>query len=126
MDCYFGSYERERRGPGGKKSLVCFSIPDKGISFKAPFAGEEQLHTDYASLLTLLEFIELNDKYFVGRNINIYGHNHDIVKQVNANQTNRFEFAELLKKAIDYKSKLSYNIGWISLTENPSVNYLYD
>jgi hypothetical protein len=126
MECYFGTYKRDNRGPGGKKTLVCFSIPAKGISFKAPFDGAEPLHTEYASLLTLLEFIELNGKYFKGKEIRIFGHNPDMIKQVNENFTPRFEFSELLRKTIDYKKKLNFSLGWVSPEDNPSINYLYD
>ena len=126
MECYFGSYERQNEGPGGNKSLVCFSIPSRGICFKAPFAGADELHTDYASLLTLLEFIELNPNYFDDHEIQIYGHNQDMIKQINDNHTSRYEFTELLKKAIEYKEKFDYRLGWVAPDDNPSVNYLYD
>ncbi|MFH2036293.1 MAG: hypothetical protein ABIJ45_07820, partial [Candidatus Zixiibacteriota bacterium] len=101
MECYFGSYEREKAGPEGKKSLVCFSIPKAGINFKAPFDSNEDLHSQYASLLTLLEFIELNQKVFKGKSLKIYGNDLEIIKQINEDITVRFEFTDLLQKALD-------------------------
>ena len=126
MDCYFGSLEPARDGLRGKDSLVCFSIPSAGISFKAPFKSEERLHTEYASLLTLLEFIELNQKLFKGKKLQIYGHDLEIIGQINGNRTVQHEFTELLKKALDYKDKYQYSLGWIPQSDNPSINYLFD
>lgn len=126
MDCYFGSFERESKVPKGKKALVCFSIPSVGISFKAPFESAEQLHSDYASLLTLLEFIDLNENIFKGKSLKIFGHNLDLIKQINEDVTVKFEFTELLKKTLDYKDKYKFHLGWVSLKNNPSINHIFD
>nr|MBN2278351.1 hypothetical protein [candidate division Zixibacteria bacterium] len=126
MECYFGSYRRNGRGEDTKKMVVCFSIPDAGIIFKAPFDAEQRMHTEYASLLTLLEFIELNQKLFRGKELKIFGDNFDLVEQVNEKRACRYEFSELLKKAIDYKKKFKFQIGWVPTSNNPSVNNLFD
>jgi len=126
MECYFGSYERRDRSEDARKMVVCFAIPDAGIVFKAPFDAEQKLHTQYASLLTLLEFIELNQKIFKGKELKIFGDNFDLVEQVNQNQACLYEFTELLKKAIDYKKKFNYQIGWVPKGSNPSINNLFD
>ena len=107
------------------KMLVCFSIPDAGISFKAPFAGEE-LHTEYASLLTLLEFIEMNQKLFVGKDLKIFGNNLELIKQVNMQAVCQYEFTELLKKTLDYKVKYEFSLGWVPKENNPALNSLFD
>jgi len=124
MDLYFGSFK-----PGSKtdasKMLVCFSIPDVGIAFKAPFTGEE-LHTEYASLLTLLEFIELNQKLFTGKDLMIYGDNPDVINQVNEKSECQYEFTELLRKALEYKKKYNYKLGFVLSSNNPSTNSLFD
>jgi hypothetical protein len=125
MECYFGSYRPGSEGEDRKRRLVCFSIPSAGIAFKAPFAGEE-LHTEYASLLTLLEFIELNRKLFDGKKLEIYGNNLDIVEQVNEEKPCRYEFGELLRKALEYKKKYQYTLGWVPREHNPSTGSLFD
>ncbi|HDL03512.1 MAG: hypothetical protein DRP46_04110 [Candidatus Zixiibacteriota bacterium] len=125
MECFFGSYERDGLGVDSKKMLVCFSIPKAGIAFKAPFDGEK-MHTEYASLLTLLEFIELNQKLFKGKDLKIFGDNMELVKQINITRTCRYEFSELLKKALDYKQKYNFSLGWIPSDRNPSTTQLFD
>ncbi|PKK84440.1 MAG: hypothetical protein CVT49_03705 [candidate division Zixibacteria bacterium HGW-Zixibacteria-1] len=125
MECFFGSYEREPKATEAKKMLVCFSIPKAGIAFKAPFDGEK-MHTEYASLLTLLEFIEMNNKLFKGKELKIYGDNIELVEQINKTHTCRFEFSELLKKTLDYKKKYNFSLGWIPKDRNPSTTQLFD
>jgi hypothetical protein len=125
MELYFGSH---KPGGGDGKSnqrLVCFSIPRAGISFKAPFSGDK-LHTQYASLLTLLEFVELNQKIFSGKSLKIYGDDLDLINQINELKKPEYEFTELLKKALDYKKKYNYQIGWVPKESNPSTGSLFD
>jgi len=124
MELYFGSFKPGNNSQSDKM-LVCFSIPDVGIAFKAPFAGEE-LHTEYASLLTLLEFIELNQKLFTGKELKIFGTNPDMINQVNEKSACQYEFTELLRKALEYKKKYNYKLGWIPSENNPSTNTLFD
>ena len=104
--------------------LVCFSIPEAGINFKAPFSGKE-LHTEYASLLTLLEFIELNQKLFEDKKLNIFSDNLDLVSQINE-QTCKYEYSQLLSKALEYRDKYTFAIGWIPKRQNPAVRNLFD
>ncbi|MEW6015405.1 MAG: hypothetical protein AB1690_08790 [Candidatus Zixiibacteriota bacterium] len=131
MECYFGAYRPSEKAAlcfssaENHKMLVCFSIPDAGISFKAPFAGEE-LHTEYASLLTLLEFIELNQKLFQGKELYIYGTNLDLINQVNMKAVCQYEFTELLKKTLEYKEKYEFSLGWIPKENNPALDSLFD
>ncbi len=107
------------------KRLVCFSIPEAGIVFKAPFIGGV-LHTEYASLLTLLEFVEMNGKIFKGKEIEIFGDNINLIRQVNNKSECTYEFTELLKKALDYRKKYDYKLGWVPQKNNPSTNLLFD
>lgn len=125
MECYFGSYPR-RNATSEDKNLVCFSIPAAGIVFKAPFGAAERLHSEYASLLTLLEFIELNGKLFKDQELKIFGDNLELINQVNKKAPCRYEYSELLKKALDYKKKYNFRLGWVSKDRNPSTDSLFD
>jgi hypothetical protein len=90
------------------------------------YFGSEELHTEYASLLTLLEFIELNQKLFTGKDLMIYGDNPDVINQVNEKSKCQYEFSELLRKALEYKKKYNYKLGFIPSSNNPSTNSLFD
>ena len=124
MECYFGSFLQNNNANSGRERLVCFSIPDAGIAFKAPFNGGA-LHTDYASLLTLLEFVELNGNIFEGKELKIFGDNLDLVNQVNEKSPIKYEFSELLQKTLDYKKKYQFDLGWVPRNNNPSVGDLF-
>jgi len=124
MECYFGSFLKKNGEVDAHDRLVCFSIPDAGIVFKAPFSGGE-LHTDYASLLTLLEFVELNGKLFEGKDLRIYGDNLDLVKEVNETKPVKYEFSDLLRKALDYKKRYKFSLGWVPRDENPSIGGIF-
>ncbi len=125
MECYFGSFQSAKDNGHHGKMLVCFTIPSAGITFKAPFSGEE-LHTEYASLLTLLEFVELNQKIFEGKDLKIYGDSLELVNQVNLRSVCRYEFSDLLKKTLDYRDKYNFSLGWIPKEKNPAINSLFD
>lgn len=124
MECYFGTHLPERRRDTDKR-LVCFAIPEAGIVFKAPFKGGV-LHTEYASLLTLLEFVEMNGKIFKGKEIEIFGDNIHLISQVNKKIPCTYEFTALLKKALDYRKKYKYKLGWVPQENNPSTSLLFD
>jgi len=125
MECYFGSFDRDYQGEDDHKKLVCFAIPEAGISFKAPFAGGN-LHTEYASLLTLLEFVEMNTKIFDGKDLKLFNNNLDLISQVNQKAACMFEYSELLSKALEYKSKYSFTLNWVPREDNPAVRSLFD
>ena len=83
MECFFGSYELPKGNEVNKSAIVVFTIPELGIKFKTPFDGVDPEHSDYASLLALLEFIDGNQKYFSNHTYQIYGNNLRVVNQVN-------------------------------------------
>jgi hypothetical protein len=49
-----------------------------------------------------------------------------MIKQINETHTCRYEFSQLLQKALDYKEKYKYDLGWVPQKNNPSINYLFD
>ena len=120
MDCFFGSYKRTDAEPKQKSKLVSFRIPDLGITFKAPFEGDED-HTDFASLLALLEFVDLNRKLFGNKSLQIFGGNLRIVEQVNAGCANDEDFEPFLAKALQYRQKYHYSLDWTPSDNNPAL-----
>ncbi len=122
MDCYFDARPLPPGNSSGKSSLVGFSIPDVGIRFKAPFAGVDQNHSDFASLLALLEFIDSNQKYFTNHTFQIFGNNLAVINQVNGRESVPPEFAPLMAKAAAYRGKYRFALDWIPPQENPALD----
>ena len=118
MELYFGSLKMSESDLQAQ-SLVTFAIPDIGVKFKAPYRAEETI-LDYASLLTLLEFVEINPQLFSNRALELYCNNLDLVDQVNNCRVDRDELIPYLKKAIAYRSRLKYSINWIARPDNPA------
>ncbi|MCK5125048.1 MAG: hypothetical protein KAR42_02225 [candidate division Zixibacteria bacterium] len=118
MELYFGSMQREIVDTE-INTLVTFDIPDIGVTFKAPYQAEG-IAKDYASLLTLLEFIEVNPQLFKNRALELYCNNLDLVEQVQNSTVDNESLVPLLQKALVYRSKLRYTINWVSLADNPA------
>ena len=126
MHCYFGSSRSDYYQSNGKSSVVMFHIPDIGIRFKAPFAGVDRDHSDLASLLALLEFIDKNQNYFANNTYQLYGDNLNVINQVNGQSESREEFEHLLKMASDYRDKYRFSLEWIPSNENSAFESLFD
>ncbi|MDZ4723596.1 MAG: hypothetical protein SGI97_06800 [candidate division Zixibacteria bacterium] len=124
MDCYFGTFDLPKNNPSGKSAVVTFYIPDVGIRFKAPFSGVDKNHSDFASLLALLEFIDSNQKYFSSRTFKIFGNNLSIINQVNGQERGPEPFAVLLEKAIDFRKKYKFALAWVPDTDNAAHDSL--
>lgn len=118
MELYFGSMKRQLTD-AQIDTLVTFDIPDIGVKFKAPYRAEEYM-LDYASLLALLEFVEINPQLFRNRALELYCNNYDLVEQVRTKSVDRKELAPLLQKALTYRSKLKYSINWVAVADNPA------
>jgi hypothetical protein len=118
MELYFGSMKGSNADIKSK-NLVTFTIPDLGVKFKAPFPAED-LALDYASLLTLLEFIEINPQLFTNRALELYSHNSDLVDQIKSCQVDEKGLVPYLQRALQYRAKLKFSINWIPNSANPS------
>ncbi len=120
MELFFGSHKISG-GNAAPGNLVTFSIPDLGVRFKAPYAADNTV-LDYAALLTLLEFIEINPQLFTNRALELYCNNYDLVNQVKDSRVEDIELAPFLRKALEYRSKLRFSLNWIPAPDNPAQN----
>jgi hypothetical protein len=118
MNCYFGAYKYPQLETTGKTAVVMFHIPDVGIRFKAPFQAVSDDHSDYASLLALLEFIDSNQKYFSNRAYQIFGNNARVINQINGRETFPPEFEALVDKARQYREKYHFSLQWVPSQDN--------
>ena len=109
-----------------KSAVVTFRIPGVGISFKAPFGAVDADHSDLASLLALLEFIDSNQKYFSNHTYSIFGNNLRVINFVNRREAPPERFAHLLKKAEEYRKKYRFSLQWVPTSDNPVFDTLFD
>ena len=124
MELYFASLDNSERNDTGK-NLISFSIPDIGVNFKAPFAAAD-IALDYASLLTLLEFIEVNPQLFSNRALEVFCHNFELVEQVEKKIVTDARLIPFLQKALAYRAKLNYSLNWIPRPDNPALGHEID
>jgi ribonuclease HI len=119
MQCFFYGTNRERKEGDEFNAYVSFTIPEIGIVFRAQFKGKPN-ECEYASLLALLEFIELNPQFFKSRRIEIYGDSFLVVHQVNMKMVCSKELEPYRNMALVYKKKIPYTLSWIPKNENPA------
>lgn len=123
MKCFYQGRHRENEGISGHNGYVSFAIPDLGITFRAQFSGTQD-ECDYASLLALLEFVELNPHLFKNRRIEIFGDNFKVVSQVNQQINPPKDLEPYMDMAVGYKKKIPFILKWIPVSENPAQDGL--
>jgi hypothetical protein len=126
MECFFGSYNLPADNDVRKSSVVTFHIPEIGIRFKAPFDAVDSDHSDYASLLALLEFIDSNQKYFSNQGFEIFGDNLHVVNQINQREDIPAKYRPLLDKAMAYRRKYRFSLQWVAPRDNSAFDFLFD
>lgn len=126
MNCFFGTSELPQENHYGKSAVVMFHIPDVGIRFKAPFDAVNRDHSDFASLLALLEFIDSNQKYFANKPVQIFGTNQTVINQVNGRDPVPKLYEPLLDKAAAYRAKYQFVLDWIPTERNSAYGSLLD
>jgi hypothetical protein len=117
MKCYFQGFTREENNEAQFNGFVSFTIPEMGIKFRGQFSGSSD-ECEYASLLALLEFIELNAHLFKDRRIEIFGNSIEVVSQVNSEMSPTHDLEPFCAMAQGYKKKIPYTLNWIPSDEN--------
>lgn len=123
MRCFFYGFMREKVNGDTKNGIVSFSIPDIGLSFKAAVKGNE-FECQYAGLLALLEFIDLNPHLFKNQRIDILGDSFIVIHQVNLKLVCSKDLEPFRNLALGYKKKFDYNLAWVPKNQNPAYNPL--
>ncbi len=122
MECYFTSHSIESES-GKHNALLSFTIPDLGIAFRAQFAGND-VECEYASLLSLLEFVEINPQLFKNKTVEIFGDSFEVINQVNKKMFCEKQFEPYRNMALLFKKKIPYNLAYVPTRENPAHNYV--
>ncbi len=127
MQCFFYGTIRDEnedkssspQNRGAHNGVVSFTIPDLGIVFRAQFKGSSH-ECEYASLLALLEFVEINPHLFKNRTVEIFGDSFVVVNQVNLQMFCDKKLEPYRNMALVYKKKIPYSLNWIPHNENPA------
>ena len=82
------------------------------------------MECDYASLLALLEFIEINPHLFQNRTVEVFGDSFEVVNQVNLQMICQKDLEPYRNMALVYKKKIPYSLSWIPEKENPAQSEL--
>lgn len=118
MRCYFYA-EKPGLPEDAGDGVVSFCIPELSITFRARYHGNAAT-CEYASLLALLEFIEINPQLFKERIVQIFGDSFTVVNQVNDRLYCRKELEPFCNMARIFKDKIPYALDWVPKTENPA------
>lgn len=120
MQCYFTGEVFVRPGQPITAGVVSFQIPDLDITFRAQFKGSPQ-ECQYASLLALLEFVDLNPHLFRNKTLELYSDSLMVVSGVNEESTALPKDLEPYRNmALTYRKKFPFNLTHIRRGSNPA------
>ena len=123
MQCFFAGEMFESRGKPSTAGVVSFSIPDLDITFRAKFKGNAR-ECQYASLLALLEFVDLNPHLFKTRTLEFYSDSEMVVRYVNNSQLDMPSDLEPYRSmALTYRRKYPYLLSLVRAGNNPASGY---
>jgi len=120
MDCFFTSFIRDKQTDSKHNALLSFTVPDLGLVFRAAFKGDAK-EVEYAALLALLEFIELNPQLFKNKALEIYSDSFNLVNQVNKKMYCSKDLEPFRNMALLMKKKIPYCLNLIPESDNPAL-----
>ncbi|MBD3218231.1 MAG: hypothetical protein GF310_08140 [candidate division Zixibacteria bacterium] len=123
MECFFTSFTRDKASEDGKNALISFTVPDHGIVFRAAFKGTDK-EVEYAALLALLEFVEINPQLFKNKTLEIYSDSFTLVNQVNKRMYCSKDLEPFRNMALLMQKKIPYSLNLIPVTDNPAIQAL--
>lgn len=125
MRCYFhgNTYQIDPLAKG--EGTVSFAIPDLGIIFRSRWSGN-LYDIQFAALISLLRFIENNEKIFKGSEIEIHSDAAVVIYQVTKNPVVPKSMLQYYHAVQQYRSKFPFKLSWVPLRENPAYHGLHD
>ncbi len=120
MRCYFSAQKPGAPDTPGD-GTVSFCLPELNIQFRARYRGTSAA-CEYAALLALLEFVEINPRLFEGKTLEVFSDSFMVINQVNDRMYCRKDLEPLHSKAVGYRNKIPYILNWVPTTENPALN----
>ncbi|MFH1893429.1 MAG: hypothetical protein ABIK83_12205 [Candidatus Zixiibacteriota bacterium] len=120
MECYFSSTSIDSDSEK-HNALLSFTVPDLGIVFRAQYSGDE-IECEYASLLSLLEFVDINPQLFKNKTVEIFGDSFVVINQVNDKMYCQKDLEPYRNMALLFKRKIPYVLNYVKAKENPAQN----
>lgn len=121
MQCYFSGEMLRNAGGSAGAGVVSFSIPDLDITFRAQFKGSAS-ECPYASLLALLEFVDLNPHLFKNKTLEIFSDSENVVRSVNNTQLDMPNDLEPYRSmALTYRRKYPFLLSLVRAGNNPAT-----
>ncbi|MCD6163554.1 MAG: hypothetical protein J7K40_14230 [candidate division Zixibacteria bacterium] len=119
MKCFFYGAVYDDDPLVKQTGIVSFAIPDIGVIFRSRWVGN-LIECQYAALLSLLRFIETNDKLFKKENIEISSDASVVIYQL-TKDTFVFKNIEPYYRLVQtYKAKFKFDLHWKPLKDNPA------
>ncbi len=116
---FFGTAYNEYEN-GMPVGLAGYAIPDLGIVFRGRHEGT--IHEcQYAGLLGLLNFIDLNKKSFKGMEFEVFSDCALIIYQISHRRFISRDLALLYGAAMEFKKKVCYKVSWVPREENVAL-----
>ena len=133
LQCFFCGISYGELAPTGDRlvesgkpvGVVGFAIPDLGVIFKSKWQGS-LYQCQYAGLLSLLNFIEANQKSMDVNQFEILTDSVLLVHQISYRKLISPELEPLFQAAINYKTKINYRLSWVPRDENVAIIGLGD
>ena len=121
MQCYFSGEMLRGNSAPTQAGVVSFSIPDLDITFRAQFKGSAS-ECPYASLLALLEFVDLNPHLFKNKTLEIFSDSEVVVRSVNNAQLDMPTDLEPYRSmALSYRRKYPFLLSLVRAGNNPAT-----
>lgn len=125
MQCYFYGLTQEDDPLARSLGTVSFAVPDIGVIFRSRWMGN-LYECQYAALLSLLQFIETNDKIFKGESIEIYSDSSVVAYHLAKGGQIIKPLRQLYQAVIQFKAKFAFKVNWIPQKDNPACHGLCD
>ena len=121
MQCFFSGEMFNHPTRPAEAGVVSFRIPDLDITFRAQFKGSAR-ECQYASLIALLEFVDLNPHLFKNKTLEIFSDSEMVVRHVNNSQLEMPNDLEPYRSmALTYRRKYPFLLSLVRTGNNPAL-----
>jgi hypothetical protein len=125
IQCYFFGESFGTDKLDASSGITGYALPDFGVVFRRQFNGN-LIECQYAGLLELLRFIDLNRKNFLGKHFEILSDSAVVIYQVNQKKLIGKDLLPYFRSVEIYKNKFPFKLSWIPKEDNIAVTGLLD